>query len=221
MRKDPFVINEWYHCHNRGIDGRRTFDNDPDYQRFLQLLYLANDEFPLRYSDLGRRDTEEMLRIPRGKPLVSVGAFCLMQNSFHLALKEAVEGGVPAFMRKVGTAYTMYFNARRKRRGNLFLKPFASLPTPSPRELQRLISFVHSRPAALYEGEWESGTVVDPQFLEEHLISYRYSSLAPHMGLPRPARAILDREIFSLARAPSIQKMLQEARQYAAEHALP
>lgn len=220
-RKAPFVTNEWYHCFNRSIDGRSAFNDDLDYQRFIQLLYLANDVFPLRYSDLGRRDTEQMLKVSRGKRLVSIGAFCLMQNHFHLALREDAPGGISTFMRKVGTAYTMYFNMRNGRRGNLFLKPFQSLPAPTTRDLQRLVSFVHSRPAVLYEGEWEAGTVVDPQFLEEHLVSYRYSSLASHMGIVKPATAILNGEIFSLIRAPSVQKMLQEARQYPAHPSLP
>ena len=108
-RKVPFAIGEWYHCYNRSIDGRNSFEDVRDYYRFLELLYLANDELPLRRDSLSKRKFEEMLKVPRGKKLVSIGAFCLMPNHFHLVLKEVVEGGITAFMRKIGTSYTLYF----------------------------------------------------------------------------------------------------------------
>lgn len=218
-RKVNFVKYEWYHCYNRSIEGRTAFEDEQDYQRFLELLYVANDDSPLRYGDIGQRDKDHVFTLSRGRPLVSIGAFCLMQTNFHLALKEVAEGGITAFMRKLGTAYTMYFNARRSRRGNLFLKPFQSLAVLTERDLRHAVSFIHSSPAALYEREWGSGTIVDPQFLEDHLVAYRYSSLGSHLGKQKPSTAVLDRENFSLTRAPSVHTMLQEARQYYRTHA--
>src|SRR3954464_6221238 len=111
-RRVAFGVGEWYHCYNRGIEKRITFDDERDYRRFLELLYLANDELPLRRDEIGLRKFEEILTLPRGKKLVSIGAFCLMPNHFHLVLKETSEGGITAFMRKLGTAYTLYFNSK-------------------------------------------------------------------------------------------------------------
>jgi len=221
MRRTPFAIDEWYHCYNRGIEKRVTFEDARDYYRFLELLYLANDEFPLRRDDIGKHKFEEILRIPRGKKLVSIGAFCLMPNHFHLVFKEVVEGGITAFMRKVGTAYTMYFNARHGRTGNLFLKPFQSRHVSTDRYFQHLINYVHCNPAALYEPKWRAGDVVDPQFLGEQIAAYSYSSLGIHTGVHMPTSTILDAEVFSITRPMRIQKMLQEARQYCADTNLP
>ncbi len=220
-RNTAFAEGEWYHCYNRGIEKRDTFADVRDYHRFLELLYLANDASPLRREDIGDRKFEEVLRIPRGKKLVAIGAFCLMPNHFHLVLKEVAEGGITAFMRKMGTAYTMYFNARHERAGNLFLKPFRSRHVSTDRYFQHLINYVHCNPAVLYEPAWKTGHVVDPQFLEERIAAYPYSSLSAHVGAPTPIQTILDAEIFSIARTIPIQKMLQEALKYRADADLP
>jgi putative transposase len=220
MRKDPFLIGEWYHCYNRSIEGRASFTDARDYYRFLELLYLANDELPLRRDDIGLHLFEDILKFPRGKRLVSIEAFCLMPDHFHILIKETVEGGITTFMRKLGTAYTLYFNSRHKRQGNLFLKPFQSIRVASDRQLQQVVSYVHANPATLVDPNWKSGPVADPQFLGEHIASYPYSSLAAHTRRAQMS-PILDPDIRSRARTLPIQKMLQEARTYNADFRIP
>lgn len=220
-RIEPFVTGEWYHCHNRSIEKRVAFADPQDYYRFLELLYLANDELPLRRNDIGIRKFEEVLIIPRGKRLVAIGAFCLMPDSFDLVLNEVSKGGITMFMRKMGTAYTLYFNARHKRVGNLFLKPFQSSHMSTNRSLQHLVNYVHSNPAVLYEPEWKINHVVDPQYLEEHLLAYPYSSLGAHTDASTPTGAILDAQLLSVACTIPLQKMLQGARQYRADSGIP
>ncbi len=218
-RDSPFTVGEWYHCYNRSIEKRIAFADFRDYHRFLELLYLANDESPLRRDGAGIRKFEEILTMPRGKKLVAIGAFCLMPNHFHVVLKEVSEGGITTFMRKMGTAYTLYFNSRHERAGNLFLKPFRSRHVSA--DLQHPMSYVHCNPVVLYEPGWKTGHVVDPQFLEERIAAYPYSSLSVHAGAHTPIGAILDAEAFSVARTAPIQKMLREARQYCAGSDIP
>lgn len=220
-RDTPFSIGELYHCYNRGIEKCVVFKDDRDYRRFLELLYLANTEFPLRRDDIGVHKFEEVLKVPRGKKLVAIGAFCLMPNHFHLVLKEISKGGITAFMRKIGTAYALYFNARHGRMGNLFFKPFRSRHVSNDRYFQHLINYVHCNPAALYELGWKTGNVVDPQFLGEQISSYPYSSLGVHTGVSTLTSPILDAEAFSIVRTVRIQKMLQEARLYCTDSDLP
>lgn len=220
-RDAPFSVGEWYHCYNRGIEKRIAFVDARDYQRFLELLYLANDESPLRHDQIGDRTFEEVLAVPRGERLVTIGAFCLLPGHFHVVLKETSKGGITAFMRKVGTAYSLYFNSRYGREGNLFLKPFRSRHVTLDQSLQHLVSYVHSNPAALFEPEWKNSHVVDPQFLGERIREYPYSSLIAHGGVPTPIHAILDAEIFTVTRTVPLQKMLQEARKYSADTDIP
>src|SRR3989344_3450702 len=221
MRKFKFTVGERYHCYNRSIEGRISFTDSRDYYRFIELLYLVNDELPLRRDGIGVRKFEEILKLPRGKRLVAIGAFCLMPNHFHLVLKEIVEGGITSFMRKMGTAYTLYFNAKHGRGGNLFLKPFKSRHVSDDRYFQHLINYVHCNPAALYEPEWKRRHVVDPQFLGDRIVAYPYSSLNSHRDEHATTRAILDTEVFSIVRMVPIQKMLQDALRYSADSDIP
>lgn len=220
-RDAPFAVGEWYHCFNRSIEKRTAFEDSRDYHRFLELLYLANDQSSLRRDDIGIRKFEEVLTIPRGKKFVTIGAFCLMPHHFDLVLNEIVAGGITAFMRKIGTAYTLYFNARYERVGNLFLKPFQSRHMSTDRSFQHLVNYVHSNPAMLYEPGWKTNHVVDPQFLEEKITAYPYSSLGAHRGAHTPIATIVDAQLLSIARTVPLQKMLQEARQYCVDSGIP
>jgi len=218
MRKTEFAIGEWYHCYNRGVDKRITFEDKWDYRRFLETLYLVNSEEPLRRDDFDSLTFEETLQTPRKKNLVVVGAFCLMPNHFHLVLKEIEEGGITKFMHKLGTAYTMYFNARYKRTGNLFMKPFRARHIDEDRYFQHLINYLHCNPAELYEPEWKVGKINNLKTLVEKLIEYPYSSLGAYGNKKSLLRAILDEEVFDIARTLPVIQMIEEARAYYLEN---
>ncbi len=94
LRKDPFVTGEYYHLYNRGIDKRVIFKLVRDHERFMMLLYLANSNDSFRLDDLLNKDHktfEEVLTVEKGKPLVSIGAWSLMSNHFHLLVRQEVD----------------------------------------------------------------------------------------------------------------------------------
>src|SRR3989344_8357266 len=157
-RRVPFQIDEWYHCYNRGIDKRTVFESEDDAERFLQLLYLANSPEEVRLCDLSS-STDKILERPRARTLVSVGAYCLMPNHYHLLLKEIADGGISRFMQKLGTAYTMYFNKKYKRVGNLLTKPFRARHVGEDRSFQRVVDYIHCNAAELTEAGWKKGEV--------------------------------------------------------------
>ena len=120
MRKEPFVPGEFYHCYNRGVDKRTTFETAGDFEYFLKILELFND-----------RDTSESVRERQKEKLitnryVSLVAYCINKNHFHLLLREETEGGISKYMQKVSTGYTMYFNQKYNRSGSLFQGKFKS-----------------------------------------------------------------------------------------------
>src|SRR5579859_6476622 len=125
-RRTPFVEGEWYHCYSRGIDKRTVFENPEGFNRFIELLYLANDSKLIDRAAMRSLSHEKILQLPRKANLVAIGAYCLMGNHFHLLLQEKVPNGISKFMHKVGTGYTKYFNLKNDRIGNLFVKPFRS-----------------------------------------------------------------------------------------------
>src|SRR3989344_3256883 len=112
LRKDPFVTEEYYHIYNRGVDKRVIFKTKKDYERFIMLLYIANSSSSFRLDDLINKQNKkftEILLLDKGKPLVSIGAWCLMTNHFHLLVRQEVDGGITKFMRKLGVGYSMFF----------------------------------------------------------------------------------------------------------------
>lgn len=147
-RRIQFAVDEYYHIYNRGADKRTIFESPQDYRRFLVLLYLCNGEEPVDIwltKEL-KGETFQLKDVDRGVPLIAIGAYCLMLNHFHLLVREATPGGVTRFMRKLGTAYTMYFNATRQRTGALFQGAFKAKHADSDTYLKYLFAYIHLNP---------------------------------------------------------------------------
>ncbi len=218
-RRTPFAPNEWYHCFSRGIEGRSVFETPRDFERFQQLLYLANDTKKFDRATIRNLSHEEIFQLPRTDSLVSVGVYCLMGTHPHLLLQEKIEGGISKFMHKVGTAYTGYFNAKHKRIGNLLVKPFRSKHISDDRYLQRVAQYIHFNPAEIFEPGWKEGVVQDAKNLEQQLRNYAYASFPDYIGKNRPEVAILDQNAMELLRGSTIflENLIAETQAYYAE----
>lgn len=223
-RRDPFAPTEWYHVFSRGIDKRAIYLDESDFRRFEKLLYLANDaEGSVNLEQLKGLSPQKLFALPRMRPLVAIGAYCLMGNHPHIVMQEVAEGGISSFMRKVGTGYTSYFNRRHDRIGNLMVKPFRAKHIGDDTYLRRVVQYVHFNPAELFEPEWKSGVVSDMRRLEQSLVGYAHSSLpdyfAASVSFSRPQRSILDDGAYSMIAdgLPSLQEILEETSAYYAE----
>lgn len=210
----PFAPSEWYHCYNRGVEGRKVFCDKKEYERFLQLLFLSNSQKVIHRSNLLLAVEENIFDMERGEAYVDIGAYCLMPNHFHLLLRERGEGGVTTFMRKLMTSYTMYFNIKHQRVGNLFMKPFRSRHVHNDRYFQRVLQYIHCNPVELYEPGWKKGNVSSLKALQKKLHAYGYSSFAEHAGIQTFKSPILSKGVFDIAHQVPPQKMLAEARAY-------
>ncbi len=213
-RKMQFGIDEWYHCYNRGVDKRVTFEEEADYIRFVELLYLVNDTAPLSRKDIGTHSAEEIFTRERKETLVAIGAYALMPNHYHLLIKEIRDGGLSTFMQKLGTAYTMYFNQKYRRVGSLFVGPFRVQHVENDRYFQYIIHYIHLNPAELFETGWKKGKVKNAATLIAKLTSYPYSSLLEHNKFHRPANSIIDSQVFTIAQPLTIAEVIQEAKLY-------
>jgi len=219
--REPFGIDEWYHCYNRGVDKRIIFEDAGDYNRFLLLLYLGNGSVPIRISNIKNQDLRAVLEnvsIERGEPLVELGAYTLIPNHFHLILKEILEGGIATFMQRIFTAYTMYFNKKYERTGNLLSGVFKSRHIEDDRYLKRVISYSHLNVAELFDSKWKTGQG-DLKKIEKGLREYPYSSLPDFLGHERPERKILGDSVFELFETiPTLQEIIDDANAYYFEH---
>lgn len=187
LRKDPFVTGEYYHIHNRGIDKRVIFKLERDYERFMMLLYLANSKDSIRLDNLvnnQHKNFEEIMVLDKGEPLVSVGAWCLMTNHFHLLIRQEIDGGITKFMSKLGIGYSMFFNIKYQRKGSLFGGLFKSkLVGTDDNYLQQLFAYIHLNPLDIEFSGWNNEIKNSSNEMKEFLESYRYSSYIDHVGL--------------------------------------
>ena len=120
MRKHKFVVEEYYHIYNRGVDKRDTILDQHDLYRFLKSMTEFNVIEPIG-SIYSLSFTKDKLSTPttKSKKLVSIIAYCVNKNHFHFLITPLMEKGVEKFMQKIG-GYTRYFNEKHKRNGALF-----------------------------------------------------------------------------------------------------
>ena len=198
LRKDPFITGEYYHVYNRGIDKRVIFKLKRDYERFMMLLYVSNSQETFRLDNLINRlnkKFDEILILDRGEPLVSIGAWCLMTNHFHLLVRQEVDGGITKFMRKLGTGYSMFFNIKYQRKGALFGGLFkAKLIGDDDSYMKHLLGYIHLNPLDIKFSNWQiNKTSAD---MKEFLDSYPYSSYLEYIDKDRIGKNIINRSNF-------------------------
>ncbi len=135
------------------------------------------------------------------KPLVDVLCWVLMPNHFHLILisKETNiwEGNynpISEFMRKLSTAYVMYFNKKYKRSGGLFEGKFKSKNLNKENYFQYVFSYIHNNPIKLIQPKWKEEGIKNQKLAKEFLRKYKYSSLIDFLGQNRKESKIIDKD---------------------------
>ncbi|MDO8600419.1 MAG: transposase [bacterium] len=180
MPRERFVIDNYYHVYNRGVEKLPIFTNDNDRKRFVKALYLLNDT-NVGSVHLSRLD-EHIISRKNRNPLVSVVSWCLMPNHFHLLLQQRVEGGISKFMQRLGIAYSMYFNTRYERSGVLFQGVFKSRAVMDETYFTHLSRYIHLNPLELRYKNWEKNGVSDIDDAWDFLVNYHWSSLSAYLS---------------------------------------
>lgn len=146
IRKTSFYENGFYHVYNRGVEKREIFLDEKDYQAFVGILRA--------YLELGVKRDKNILQ---GRALerikkhslaeeVSLVAYSLMPNHFHLLLQQRTSVAITNFMQRVLTAYSMYFNRRYERVGSLFQGRFQAKEVTNDSYLLHLTRYIHRNP---------------------------------------------------------------------------
>lgn len=164
------------------------------------LLYIANSNNSFHLDNILNKQKgtfAEILLLDKGKPLVSIGAWCLMTNHFHLLVRQDIDGGITKFMKKLGTGYSMFFNIKYQRNGALFGGLFKSkLIGVDDNYMKHLLGYIHINPLEIRFPKWEDQinrpTIETRKFLE----SYQYSSYLDYIGKNRMEKRILNTENF-------------------------
>ncbi len=123
MKLEVLEKEHCYHIFNRGINGCSIFNNNENKAYFLKLVtkYLREK--------------------------VSIYAYCLMDNHFHLVIRvNDNEKSVTQAFSNLFNAYAKAFNKQNKRTGSLFEKHFKRIKLNDENYLKQLILYVHLNP---------------------------------------------------------------------------
>ncbi|MDO8623470.1 MAG: transposase [archaeon] len=194
IRKVKLVSGEFYHVYNRGNSKQKIFLDKEDYLRFIGLLYACNQKDNLKVGNLS--DGQTLYDIERGDPLVSIGAYCLMPNHFHLLITQSEDDNISNFIQKLGTSYSMYFNKKYKRTGSLFEGKFKSQHLYKDTYFKYLFSYIHLNPIKLLQKDWKEKGIKNKKEAIEYLNTYSYSSYLDYIGIQRIQNKILNIEAF-------------------------
>lgn len=177
--------NQYYHIYNCGIDKKTIFADDEDYQHFLNYLefYLApfKDSTPEGF----KKDRPSIVAHKQAMNLagqVTLVAFCLMPDHFHLVLYQSQAGAIAAMVRRVGIQYAMYFNKKYERRGPLYEGVYKAVEIKDSDQLAYVCNYIHQKPIQreIYKiGPVQMRTTSNP-------VKYPYSSLRFYKGELKP-----------------------------------
>jgi putative transposase len=178
--------NEFYHVLNRGVDKRTIFMDEGDHLRFIHDLYEFNDEQNTytnnyrfqrtKYLDIGCPNIRNRER------LVTIHAFAMMPNHYHILLSPIAEDGIPRFMKKLNMGYAKYFNEKNKRVGALFQGKYKSVHIQNERHFLYLPYYIHLNPLDLAVPEWRKRNIFDKGKAVHFLKEYRWSSHLDYLG---------------------------------------
>lgn len=184
------IIGKYYHIYNRGAHKVPIFNDRDDYERFLHLMYISNNQGIIKYANL---NFYNVYKIERGNRLVEIVAYCLMPNHYHIAICEVVEGGITRFIHRLCTSYSMYFNYKYRHSGTIFQGPYKHKLVDDDNYLRYLIQYIHLNPFGI-----ENPDVIKTakkEYMNEAIKSsrkYKYSSFKDYLGENRDQRAIID-----------------------------
>jgi REP element-mobilizing transposase RayT len=144
----------WYHVTSRGNERRRIFVDDQDCKKFLEIAAESVESFR-----------------------VQLHCYVLMGNHFHLLLMTP-EGNLQAFMQRLNTAYTVYFNRRHRRSGHLLEGRYKAIVVEADPHLAELSRYLHLNPVRIRRHSQKG--IVSKREIVSH---YRWSSLRGYTSL--------------------------------------
>ena len=179
IRKTQLVNGEFYHIINRGIDKRKIFLDDKDYFRFINSLLVFNDKGSTQWHSSSfwqQKGSSCLVDYKSKNPLIEICAFALMENHFHLLVRQLSEGGIVAFMNKLG-GYSAFFNKKYERTGSLFEGRYKIKLIKTDEQLKNTFVYIHTNPVEIVEARWKDWRVENSQEAIEFLENkYRWSS---------------------------------------------
>lgn len=146
---DPFF---YYHIYNCGVEKRTIFENERDFQRFLDVIdfYLYDQKISFaQFQELkgeAKQTYKHINPLTDDKLRVSLIAYCLMPNHFHFVLKQKKENGITSFISDISNSHSRYFNIKYDRLGKLYQGPFKAKQLGDEQSILNVTRYVHINP---------------------------------------------------------------------------
>lgn len=171
-----YLQNSYYHIYNRGVEKRLLFEDKQDYLVFLSYLkdYLLPKDKDILVQLLAdpktpRNEKQKVLKLLRLNNFhnrITLVAYCLMLNHFHLLIKQKDKLAMDQFMNSLCTRYTMYFNRKYKRVGRLYQDVYKAVLIESEAQLLHLSRYIHKQ--AIVQGD-PLNSLNQPSSLQDYL----------------------------------------------------
>ena len=195
-RRVSLEDGETYHIFNRGAHKQSIFLEERDFQRFQVLLLLANSHEKMDVGNtIAKYQGPSLVNLftneVSNEKLVDIMAYSLLPNHFHFVLRQSCVEGISTFMRKLCTAYSMYFNLKYGHSGTLFQGRFKSSHVNTDPYFNWIFAYVHINAVALVEPKWSEKKLENPARAQKFVDGYKYSSYYDFYVAERPERAIL------------------------------
>lgn len=177
-----YVGNGYYHIYNRGVEKRAIFSDQQDYAVFISYLrdYLTPKDSEKLLEKLSsllitsqeKNEILRKLRINNFTDEITLLAFCLMPNHFHLLIKQKNSGSMDKFMNSLATRYTMYFNKKYERVGSLFQGVYKAVLVSTDEQLLQLSRYIHKQAMDSYHLAGQDWLYSYPEYLRERQTSW-------------------------------------------------
>ena len=191
QRRTALSNGEYYHVYNRGSSKQVIFHDEHDHKYFQNMLNLMNSPSRRQKRDFSENFYEEKL----AERIVSIGAYCLMPNHFHILLRQEKDEGVSLFMKKMLTSYAMYYNKKYKRTGVLFEGRFKSKHVDNDMYHKYLFAYIHLNPLKIVDKLWKERKFQKEEYIKRIKL-YPYSSFVDYCEDVREESLILNKIAF-------------------------
>lgn len=176
-----YAEDTYYHVYNRGVAGQSIFNDESDYTVFLSLFKRYLSQQPLK-DKIGRE-------YPNYHNQITLLAFCLMPNHYHLLVFQKDRQALTKLIRGVCTAYSSYFNRKYKRHGHLFENRYKAAIIQNDSYLLHISRYIHLNP--------------------DNYVTWNFSSLAYYLGRAK-AEWLNPRPILDLFEDGSYERFVRD-----------
>jgi putative transposase len=176
IRSTPLISSQIYHIFNQTQPGSQPFLSPKVCDRTMQAFwYYQYENLPMKLSHYRARSKQDRTAIEQllttQSKRVTILAYCLMPNHYHLLIRQEVDHGISTYIGDAQNSITRFVNIKRKQKGHVFIGQFKAVQIESEDQLLHVSRYIHLNPY--------TGYVVK---LFDSLITYRWSSYGEYVS---------------------------------------